>query len=218
MNRRDWMRMVATGGAGAASMRIAEALAKGDIPPGINQLDGTATVNGRAAHVGTPVSVGDRIATGRGSQAVIVIGGDAFLVRAKSAIETKGSAGVLMELVIASGQVLSVFAKKPVAIKAANASIGIRGTGAYIEVNPDSVYFCLCYGEALVEGPGMDSAKLVKTKHHEEPLLLRDDGGVMRVEPGPFLNHTDAELVMLEALVGREPPFMKDGTYPAKRY
>lgn len=218
MNRRDWMRMVAAGGAGAASMRIAEALAKGDVPPGINQLDGTATVNGRAAHVGTPVSVGDRIATGRGSQAVIVIGGDAFLVRAKSAIETKGSAGVLMELVIASGQVLSVFAKKPVAIKAANASIGIRGTGAYIEVNPDSVYFCLCYGEALVEGPGMDGAKLVKTKHHEEPLLLRDDGGVMRVEPGPFLNHTDAELVMLEALVGREPPFMKDGTYPAKRY
>jgi hypothetical protein len=218
MNRRDWIRMVAAGGAGAAALRIADALAKGDIPPGINQLDGTATINGRAAHVGAPVSVGDRIATGRGSQAVIVIGADAFLVRAKSAMETKGGAGVLKELLIESGQVLSVFAKKPVAIKAANASIGIRGTGAYIEVNPDSVYFCLCYGEALVEGPGMDSAKLVKTTHHEEPLVLRDDGGIMRVEPGPFLNHSDAELVMLEALVGREPPFMKGGTYPAKQY
>jgi hypothetical protein len=58
----------------------------------------------------------------------------------------------------------------------------------------------------------------VKTTHHEQPLLLRDDGGVMRVETGPFLNHSDAELVMLEALVGREPPFMKGGMYPARQY
>jgi len=218
MNRRDWMRFIAAGGAAAASTRIAQALAKGDLPPGINQLEGTATINGRAAHVGTPVNLGDRIATGRGSQAVIVVGSDAFLVRAKSTIEVKGTDGVLNGLIVASGQVLSVFAKKPVAIQAASASIGIRGTGAYIEVNPDSVYFCLCYGEALVEGPGMAAARLVKTTHHEQPLLLRYDGGVMRVEPGPFLNHSDAELVMLEALVGREPPFMKGGTYPAKQY
>jgi hypothetical protein len=80
------------------------------------------------------------------------------------------------------------------------------------------VYFCLCYGEALVEGPGMGEGKLVKTTHHEQPLLLNEEGGVIRVEPGPFRNHTDAELVMLEALVGREPPFMKDGTYPSGKY
>jgi hypothetical protein len=211
MNRRDWMRFIAVGGAAAASMRIAQALAKGDLPPGINQLDGTASA-------GTPVNLGDRVTTGRLSQAVIVVGSDAFLVRAKSTIEVKGTDGVLNELLVASGRVLSVFSKKPVAIKAASASIGIRGTGAYIEINPDSVYFCLCYGEALVEGPGMATARVVKTTHHEQPLLLRDDGGIMRVEPGPFLNHTDAELVMLEALVGREPPFMKGGMYPAKQY
>ena len=60
--------------------------------------------------------------------------------------------------------------------------------------------------------------KTVKTTHHEQPLLLREDGGIMRAEPGPFRNHTDDELVMLESLVGREPPFMKDGQYPAKKY
>jgi hypothetical protein len=218
MNRRDWMRSLAAGGAAAASLRVAQTLAKGDLPSGVHQLDGTATINGRAAHAGASVSLGDRIATGRASQAVIVVGSDAFLLRAKSAIEVKGADGVLDRLLVATGQVLSVFSKKPVAIQAANASIGIRGTGAYIEINPRSVYFCLCYGEALVEGPGMATAKLVKTTHHEQPLLLNDEGGVMRVEPGPFLNHSDAELVMLEALVGREPPFVRDGTYPAKRY
>jgi len=159
MNRRDWMRFIAAGGAASASTRIGQALAKGDLPPGINRLEGTATINGRAAHVGTPVNLGDRIATGRGSQAVIVVGSDAFLVRATTTIEVKGTEGILNGLIVASGQVLSVFAKKPVAIKAASASIGIRGTGAYIEVGPDSVYFCLCYGEALVEGPGMAAGR-----------------------------------------------------------
>jgi hypothetical protein len=204
--------------AGAAVLRIGEALARGDLPTGIHQLEGTATVNGRPAKAGTPVTLGDRVATGRGSQAVIVVGSDAFLARSQTTIEVKGSGGVLRELVVASGQVLSVFARKPVAITAANASIGIRGTGAYLEVDPGSVYFCLCYGEALVEGPGIAEPRLVKTTHHEQPLLLTDDGGRLRVEPGPFRNHTDAELVMLEALVGRVPPFTKDATYPSGKY
>jgi hypothetical protein len=214
MNRREWLAMV---GAGTAGLRIAGALAKGDLPSGIHQLDGTATVNGKPARAGEPVVLGDRVTTGPKSQAVIVIGSDAFLLRSKSAIEPKGTAGALRELAVVGGQVLSVFAKKPVAIIAANASIGIRGTGAYIEIDPGSVYFCLCYGEALVEGPGI-AGQLVKTTHHEQPLLLRDDGGSLRIEPGPFRDHTDAELTMLEALVGRVPPFTKDGTYPAGRY
>jgi hypothetical protein len=215
VKRREWISAV--GAVGITSI-ISDALAKGDVPPGIAKLDGSATVNGRDAKVGTPVNLGDRIATARGSQAVVVVGSDAFLLRSNTVIEVQGSQGILSNMLVATGQVLSVFSRKPVAVKAATASIGIRGTGAYIEIHPDHVYFCLCYGEALVEGPGMANAREVKTTHHESPLLLRDDGGIMRVEPGPFQNHSDAELILLESLVGREPPFMKDGTYPAKKY
>ena len=218
MRRRELIRYLAAGGAAALGNLVSQAFAKGDIPPGVNQLEGSATVNGRPAKVGTPVNLGERIATGRDSQAVIVVGKDAFLMRSQTTIELKGSEGVLKDMLISTGKVLSVFSQKPVAIKAANASIGIRGTGAYIEVNPDGVYFCLCYGEALVDGPGMAGAKLVQTKHHEQPLVLRDEGGIMRVEPGPFQNHSDAELILLESLCGREPPFMKGGIYPAKQY
>ncbi len=215
MNRRYWL-----AGVGALSITsiISEALAKGDVPPGIAKLDGSATVNGRDAKVGTPVNLGDRVATARGSQAVVVVGSDAFLLRSNTVIEVQGSRGILSNMLVATGQVLSVFSKKPVAVKAGTASIGIRGTGAYIEIHPGHVYFCLCYGEALVEGPGMANAREVKTTHHESPLVLRDDGGIMKVEAGPFQNHSDAELVMLESLVGREPPFMKGGMYPAKKY
>ncbi|HEX4332201.1 MAG TPA: hypothetical protein VH040_08685 [Usitatibacter sp.] len=215
MKRREALALIAAG----ASTVISRALAKGDIPPGVNQLDGTVYVNGAQAHVGTPVRPGDRVTTSHASSAVIVVGKDAFLLRSQTSIQFgKGSDGLLHEMLVATGGVLSVFSKKAVTIKAASASIGIRGTGAYLEIDPGGVYFCLCYGEAVVDGPGMASGRVVRTKHHEEPLLLHEDGNAMRIEEGPFRNHTDAELIMLEALVGREPPFMNDGPYPAGKY
>ena len=202
---------------GGMSGLIQEVLAAGDLPPGLQRLEGSATINGRAAKAGAPVNMGDRIATGPRSQAVVVLKGDALLLRADTIIEIKGREGLLTEMLVASGKVLSVFGKKPVAIKAATASIGIRGTGAYLEVEPDSVYFCLCYGEAVIEGPAM-TPKTVVTTHHEQPLILTTTSPAMAAQLGPFRNHSDDELVMLEALVGREPPFMKDGKYPATRY
>ena len=220
--RRAWLRLLGAGGAlGSAGLGgwISQALAKGDIgnAQGVYRVEGTATVAGKPAKEGTPVAMGERIATGPGSRAVVVVGGDAFLLRADTVIEVKGRGSALSELLVSTGKVLSVFSRKPVEIKASIATIGIRGTGAYLEVDPSSVYFCLCYGEAVVDGPRMES-KTVKTTHHEQPLLLRAEGGIMRADPGPMRNHSDDELVMLEALVGREPPFKKGDAYPAGKY
>jgi hypothetical protein len=217
--RRFVARLAATGalGAGGLSAFMSRALAKGDLPaiPGINQLRGTATVNGRPAVVGTPVTPRDRVATGPGSLAVVVMKDDAFLVRENTTFEFGESRGALSRILIESGRVLSVFGKKPMAIKARTATIGIRGTGAYLEVDPDRVYFCLCYGEADLDGPGMSAPKRIQTTHHESPLVITDSGGVMAAIPGPVMNHTDDELILLESLVGREPPF---GLAPVNRY
>jgi hypothetical protein len=113
MKRRDWLRAIAAYGAAGASGLIADALAKGDLPPGVARLEGSATVNGRDAKVGTPVALGDRVATARGSQAVIVVGSDAFLLRSQTIIEVQGNQGVLREMLITTGKVLSVFSQKP---------------------------------------------------------------------------------------------------------
>jgi hypothetical protein len=215
--RRELLQLVAAFGAAGASGLMREVLAAGDLPPGLHRLDGTATVNGKSVQSGAKVNLGDKVTTGPKSSAVVVLKGDAFLMRADTVIEVRGESGLLTDMLVATGKVLSVFAKKPVNIKAATASIGIRGTGAYIEVDPASVYFCLCYGEADIDGPKMQT-KSVKTTHHEQPLLLTERGGILAAEPGPFRNHTDDELIMLESLVGRQPPFMRDGQYPAKRY
>ncbi len=219
--RRKILFLAASGalGAGGLSAFMSRALASGDLPKTsqVHRLEGSATVNGQAAKMGTPVKAGDRIATGPASHAVVVLGQDAFLLREKTSVEMRGRESTLTELLISGGKVLSVFSKKPVSIKAATATIGIRGTGAYLEVDDADVYFCLCYGEAVLQGPGM-ADKLVKTTHHEQPLLVRAGLGTMTADAAGFRNHTDEELVMLESLVGREPPFMKDGAYPAKKY
>lgn len=217
IDRRAWLRWMATLGAAGASGYLAEVLAAGDAPPSLHRLDGTGSINGRPARAGAQVSLGDKVSTGPKSSAVVVLKGDAFLLRSDTTIEVGGSGGALSSLTIATGKVLSVFSKKPVAVKAGTATIGIRGTGAYIEVDPGSVYFCLCYGEAVLSGPNMPD-KVIETRHHETPLRITTSGDVMRIAPGGFVNHADEELVMLEALVGREPPFMKGGQYPANKY
>jgi FecR protein len=221
--RRRWLKSLAAlgliGPAGVSGL-IQEALAKGDTPTiaGINSLQGTATVNGTPARVGTPVKPGDRITTGAKSFAVVVVGKDAYLLRDNSTIvleESKAKPGVLENVLILTGKVLSVLEKRPadqrVQYRTPNATIGIRGTGFYIEIEAGRTYFCLCYGEAAIDGKGMSAPKIINTVHHEQPLWLDDRGGTMKAEKGPFMNHVDDELIMLEKLVGREPPFVALG-------
>ena len=220
-SRREALRLLASGALGAAGLGgyLSRALASGSVDgvQGVAQVDGSVTVNGKAAKQGTPVQAGDRVVTGKGAQVVIVVGKDAFLARDNTSLQFKGKGEALSGVVVQAGKVLSVFGRKPLVIEARDASIGIRGTGAYLEVDEARVYFCLCYGEAVIDGPNMPS-KVVQTTHHESPLYLMGDGTTLRAEPGPFLNHKDDELIMLEALVGREPPFLKSGVYPSKRY
>ena len=221
--RRQWLKFAAsTGLLGAAGISglIQNALAKGDVPAaaGVNSLEGTATVNGKPARVGTPIKPGDRVTTGPKSHAVIVVGKDAYLLRENSSIvleESKTQPGVLTQVLILTGRVLSVLEKRPpekrVQFRAPNATIGIRGTGFYLEVHEGRTYFCLCYGEASIDGAGMTEPKVIRTTHHESPLWLDDRGGTMKAEKGPVINHVDDELIMLEKLTGREPPFVALG-------
>jgi hypothetical protein len=219
--RANLQRLAALGLLGPAGISglVQEALAAGDMPaiPGINRVEGKVTVNGAPAKIGTPVKPGDTVSTGKVSMAVVVLAGDAFLLREDSNVTFKGKDGVLDEVLVAAGKLLSVFSKRRTAslrVSTKSATIGIRGTGMYLEsVEKSRDYFCLCYGEAVVDGKGMPP-KTIKTTHHEAPVWLNEGGGSMKIEPGPFLNHTDAELIVLESLVGRKPAFWNDSYDP----
>ena len=219
--RRRLIQLAALGVLGPAGISglIQDVLANGDLPPvvGINSLSGSVTVNGVAAKVGTPVKPGDKVATGRGSTAVVVIGKDAYLLRDNTNVifeASRDNPGVLGAIAISAGKLLSVFGKRSgagVSVRAQSATIGIRGTGCYVELYPKRTYFCLCYGEATISGGGMAAARTLSTTHHDNPVWLDESGSTMTVEKGPFLNHADEELIMLEKLTGREPPFVKLG-------
>ena len=189
---------------GAALLLAREALAQGRVKPGVRRASGEVTINGEPVKEGAVVKRGDRISTGPNSQVVFAVDRDAMLVRQNSTVELAQSA-----LRIVSGAVLSVFAPtQPRQVRTPTSTIGIRGTAVYVEVEPQRTYVCTCYGEAVLEPAGDPSAReTVRTTHHEQPRYIHAKGAPKMVTPAPMVNHTDAELEMLEALVGREPPF-----------
>ncbi len=209
--RRCWLRDVAAAAAAAGMMRLRTALAAGALPPGVARFKGDVRINGRPAEPGQRVAPGDLIVTGRDAELLFVAERDAFLVRANSRIEFGSAAarGAATVLRVLTGGLLSVFesgARRE--IRTATATIGIRGTGVYVEAEPQRTYACTCYGEAVltpVDDPG--SAETVRTRHHDEPRYIYGKGMPNMMEAAPVINHTDAELYMIEGLVGRSPPF-----------
>jgi hypothetical protein len=49
--------------------------------------------------------------------------------------------------------------------------------------------------------------EIVRTRQHEQPRYVMGMGAPKMLMSAPVINHTDAELTMLESLVGRQPPF-----------
>ncbi|MDD5176011.1 MAG: hypothetical protein PHQ05_06280 [Sterolibacterium sp.] len=139
---------------------------------GIRRLSGNLVINGTAGHEGMLVRPGDTLVTGAASAVVYVIGQDAFMQRAQTTVSLGDSAaqGVLR---VVSGKLLSVFGKGGKNIVTPTATIGIRGSGCYIEVEAKRVYFCLCYGEAdLVPTSAPAERKLIRASHHDHPLYI----------------------------------------------
>ena len=209
---------------GIAALAIAERLgmlqaawALGDKlpPPGIFRIKGEVRINGQIAREGSPVNPGDLITTGPQSEAIYIIGKDAYLQRDRSSVSIAGDA-LKGGLRVLTGKLMAVFGKGEKRIEAGTATIGIRGTGCYIEAEETKVYFCLCYGTADISSSRMPGKiETINTQHHENPVTLHADGSQM-MEKAPMLNHTDAELTLLESLVGRVPPFHGQPSYSDK--
>jgi len=210
-------RLLAAAGGLAAGPALLHAALAADNRPGIRQMEGEVRIDGRPAVIGQQVGIGQLVETGPGAHVVFVVGNDAFLQRESSSFRMDEGDGVRI-LRYLTGKVLSVFGKGRKQLDTPTATIGIRGTGCYIEVEETRTYFCLCYGSALlVPKADPNRRKSLRTRHHEYPLYIDRSAGVRAVLPAHVINHSDDELVMLEALVGRRPPFLDSG-YSGPRY
>lgn len=195
-------------GAGVGlSAALRSALAQGGVEQGVRRLEGDVRINGRPATTGAPVRAGDAVSTGKGALAVFVIGQDAFLMRERSRARFAGRELVLTLLRLTTGKLLSVFGHgEERRLVTPTATIGIRGTGGYLEAQRRRTYFCLCYGTAEVAPSGSAMRETYSTTHHESPKYIYGDGRKIAMAPAKVINHTDDELIMIEALVGRTPP------------
>ena len=130
---------------------------------------------------------------------------------------------VISGLRLLTGALLSVSRNRPMRVRTPNATIGIRGTGFYLEAEPDQTYFCTCYGVTEVAANAdPENKETITARQHDRPVyILSNEGKGKNIRNAPFINHTDQELALIETLVGREPAFVfsKDAyTAPRRNY
>ncbi len=190
------------------------------LPPGqsIYRMQGEVKVNGKDASMSTIIKPNDTIETGAKSEVVFVVGGNSMIMRENSHLTMQGkeenTSFIIQGLRLLTGKLLSVSRSQGTAIRTSTATIGIRGTGYYIEADPEQTYFCTCYGLTDVESSNDPTSKdTVLSKHHDKPLyILANQPEGQNIRRAGFINHTDQELMLIETLVGRTPPFVFAGS------
>ena len=218
--RRRWLiqalAMGAFSGAGIEALAQVLGSAPSKLPAGksVYRVNGQVLINGQAATTESKIGAGSTIQTGKNSEVVYAVGQSAFILRADSNVLVEAPPAdslVVTGIKLLTGKLLSVFpSRRPVSLTTRIASIGIRGTGVYMEAEPDQTYFCTCYGVADVAALNdPESKETVAAKHHDRPLyILANEQKGKNIRPAPFVNHTDQELSLIETLVGRQPPFV----------
>ena len=178
-------------------------------------LSGNVTVNDQQATLATRIKAGDTVQTAQNSEIVFVVNSHSMILRSDSKLQLERAENSPESLIIGglrmlSGKLLSVSRNSAMRVTSSTATIGIRGTGFYIESDPERTYFCTCYGTTDVQATNDPQSKeTISASHHDRPLYIVADGGSgNNIRSAPFVNHTDQELALIETLVGRRTPFV----------
>ncbi len=183
----------------------------------IHDLRGNVKINGKSATFDSVIVAGDTVTTGSDGFLVFVIGNSAFMLRSRSELvverpkeEAYGAVYGLIRLL--TGALGATFKRGTSArLVHANATIGIRGTGVYLETRATGTYFCTCWGTTeinVAEAP--NQREIVEASHHNPRLIsskVPTDGN--HFLSAPFETHTDQEMDILEKCVGRRAPWIK---------
>ncbi|MEN9538594.1 MAG: hypothetical protein RLZZ126_829 [Pseudomonadota bacterium] len=234
--RRRWL-IQALGAGAVAGGSLGQAHAQGfsifgsrpaKLPPtqSIYGLAGEVRVNNQQANLQTRIKPGDTVETGKNSEVIFVVNTHSMILRGDSKLVIDGSdaagavGAVISGLRMLTGKLLSVSRNSPMRVSTNTSTIGIRGTGFYVEAEPDLTYFCTCYGATDVQANNdPDSKESIAASRHDKPIYIAADGAPGRkIRNAPFLNHTDQELSLIETLVGRRVPYVFGGSgYSAPR-
>ena len=172
-------------------------LFKDALADGVARVRGAALINGTPSKSGATVKAGDTIVTGPRSDIVFVVGRDAMLVRENSNVTLAKDGFRLV-----TGAVLGVFApRQRKELQTNTATIGIRGTAVYLEAERTRTYACTCFGETVLGPIDGGNAETVRPAQRHEPRYIYARGAPRMVAPAPMINHTEAELDLLQKLL-----------------
>jgi hypothetical protein len=177
----------------------------------IHQLSGGVFINKRRATRADVVQPGDVVSTSHNGRIDFSVEGDAFRLGGFSSIRVGNRDNFLINtLELFTGKLLSVFATgRPRKIVTASLTMGIRGTGVYLDVTPHSAFCCTCYGKTEVVTGGRSLA--FDAVHHEGRQFDYEGRQLVNIGPGEMRGHTDDDLRQLESYVGRVPLFDRAG-------
>jgi len=173
----------------------------------IRHLSGRVYINKQLARIDSIVRPGDLVSTSHSGQIAFSIGADAFLLKQRTSLQVGSRDNPVIDLLqLLTGKLLSVFGRGAQRnIITANATIGIRGTGCFLNVSPSDLYYCNCYGETTLHSG--DIRETFSATHHDAHQISFKDGRMMGMHAMEVLDHTDDELRQLESYVGRIPGF-----------
>jgi hypothetical protein len=173
----------------------------------VRELSGEAYLSGHRMARNTALQPGQTLETGEDAQVWFTVGEDAFLVRPRSRVRLDASslgARVLDFVRLVSGGLAATFSPgAPRRLVTPTSTIGIRGTGVYLEATPQWTYACTCFGTTEISPLARNAPLQVASRNHAARRIDRD-GSLLEV---PFERHTSDEIARLESLVGRPNPF-----------
>ena len=175
----------------------------------VHELVGDVTLNDIPLTRQSALQAGQTIRTGAGGRVWFSIGADAYFLRPNSRLRldsSKPKEPIIDFLRLATGALGATFQRgMRRTLIAPTATIGIRGTGVYLETAPDVTYFCTCFGSTEILAPSgsmMDNVAATTEKHQARMMMTG-----ARIVPAGMQRHTSEEMARLEALVGRANPF-----------
>jgi hypothetical protein len=180
----------------------------------VHEISGDVLLNGFPMARNSAVLPGHTVTTGATGRVWFTVGGDAFFLRPRSELRLRaeGTSNLLIDaLRLVTGAMGATFGRgRPRSIITPTVTIGIRGTGVYVESDREETYACNCFGSiemnSIQSGAMMERVQ-VMAENHQARRIHRDPQMGMRIVRAPFEHHTNEEIVRLEQLAGRPSPF-----------
>lgn len=171
------------------------------------------SVVGKAVKSGKPMASGSVIASG---ETVLTEDGAEvrFQMKGRAALRLKNAGKLVFDEIADSvalsldyGSLLSVVSKtgKKFVITTPAITAGVRGTAFYMESRSiDQTYVCLC--EGVLSLNSSDSAMEIRApdrKKHHPVMVSLDPSGKISAGPAGMINHTNADIEALEAVLNK---------------